>query len=320
MQQQTLEGREIGAELVPLEPRAITRALNLPELAEQFLAAQDIREISREVYRKGLERFWSWMETNRIHQPDREAILRFKTFLMEANLAANTVNSYLVAVKRLFSYLEGMRLYPDVAKNIKGAQQPKNNLRESPTAGMVKEILSQIPAGTVRGKRDFAIVNLMARTGLRTIEIIRANVEDMRQEAGEALLYVQGKGRDSKDEFVLLTEAALRPILEYLKEREDVQPGDPLFVSMSDRNNGQRLTTATLRKTVRELFQAIGIDKPRRICAHSLRHFFATQALRAGAPLLQVKEAMRHASIETTQRYLHNLDRIEKGAERYIDF
>jgi len=58
----------------------------------------------------------------------------------------------------------------------------------------------------------------------------------------------------------------------------------------------------------------------RRLTAHSLRHTFATLALRAGAPLIQVKDALRHASIETTRKYLHNLERIEKGAERYIDF
>lgn len=315
-----LESREIGAELMLPEPVAITRTLNLAGLMEQFLAAQDIREISRVVYRKGLERFWSWLEANRIQQPDREAILRFKIFLQESGLAANTVNSYLVAVKRFFGYLEGMRLYPDVAKNIKGVKAPKHTLRESPSTGQVREILDLIDASTVQGKRDYAMVNLMARTGLRTIEVIRADIGDMKFEAGEALLYVQGKGRDSKDEVSLLTEAALKPILEYLKERENVQPTDPLFVSMSDRNYGKRLTTASLRKIVRAMFKAIGIDKPRRICAHSLRHFFATETLRAGAPLIQVKDAMRHASPDTTMRYFHNLDRIEKAAERYINF
>jgi len=48
--------------------------------------------------------------------------------------------------------------------------------------------------------------------------------------------------------------------------------------------------------------------------------FFATQSLRAGAQLLQVKEALLHVSIETIQKYLHAIDRIENGAERYIDF
>jgi integrase/recombinase XerD len=301
------------------ESREITKELRVSELVLDFLAAQDIRAISKVLYQKGLERFLAWLESSGITRPDREAVLKFKAFLQESSLSAGTVNSYLVAIKRFFTYLEGCRKYPNVAKDVKGIKQPRGHLRESPTVGQVKQMLTQIDASTLQGKRDFATINLMARTGLRTIEVIRANVEDIKQEAGEALLFVQGKGRDSKDEFVLLTEASLKPILDYLKARGKAEPGDPLFASHSDRNAGRRLTTRTLRQISKDAFRSIGIDK-KKLSAHSLRHFFATQSLRAGAPLLQVKEAMRHSSIETTQKYLHNLDRIEKGAERYIDF
>lgn len=306
-------------QIVKVENEVIKKPLDMTSLIDSFLDSQDIRAISKEVYRKGLERFLTWLESNQITQPDRETILRFKTCLLECGLSANTVNSYLVAVKRFFAYLQGERLYPDVAKGVKGAKQPKGHLRESPTIAQVKEMLAQIDISTMQGKRDFAMINLMARTGLRTIEVIRTNPEDIRQEGGEALLFVQGKGRDSKDEFILLIEGSLRPIQAYLKARGKVNPGDPLFISHSDRNRGQRLTTRTLRKISKDAYREIGIDKAK-LTAHSFRHFFATQSLKAGAPLLQVKEAMRHSSIETTQRYLHNLDRIEKGAERYIDF
>jgi len=295
------------------------KPIEIPGLIDSFLASQDIRAISKEVYRKGLERLINWMQSNQITQPDRTSILRFKTFLQECSLSVNTINSYLVAVKRFFVYLQGERLYPDIAKGIKGMKQPKGHLKESPTVGQVKEILSRIDISTIKGKRNFAMINLMARTGLRTIEVIRSDLEDIKQEGGEALLFVQGKGRDSKDEFVLLMDAALKPILAYLKGRGKVDPEDPLFISHSDRNKGQRLTTRTLRKISKDAYRDIGIDR-KKMSAHSLRHFFATQSLKAGAPLLQVKEAMRHASIETTQRYLHNLDRIEKGAERFINF
>lgn len=288
-------------------------------LIDSFLASQDIRPISKEIYKKGLERFINWMQSNQITQPDRAAVLRFKTFLQESGLSANTVNSYLVAVKRFFAYLQGERLYPDIAKGVKGAKQPKGHLRESPTVTQVKDMLAEIDVSTLRGKRDFAMINLMARTGLRTIEMIRANIEDMKQEGGDALLFIQGKGRDSKDEFVLLTDGSLKPILAYLKTRKKADPTEPLFTSLSDRNKGQRLTTKTVRSMAKEAYRSIGIDRAK-LSAHSLRHFFATQSLKAGAPLIQVKDAMRHSSIETTQRYLHNLDRIEKGAEKYIDF
>jgi site-specific recombinase XerD len=310
---------EPSGNIVKVQSEELTREINVPELISSFLAAQDVRPISKELYKKGLERFLSWLETNGVRQPDREAVLKFKTFLQDEGLSAGTVNSYLVAVKRFFAWLEGCRKYPNIAKDIKGIKQPKGHLRESPTVSQVKDMLAQIDRATLQGHRDFALINLMARTGLRTIEVIRANVEDIKQESGEALLFVQGKGRDSKDEFVLLTEASLKPILEYLKARGKAKPGDPLFSSHSDRNGGQRLTTRTLRQTAKDAFRSIGVDR-KKLSAHSLRHFFATQSLKAGAPLLQVKEAMRHVSIETTQKYLHNLDRIEKGAERYIDF
>ena len=306
-------------ELIKSVEAKITKSLSVPELMDSFLASQDIKVVSKVAYQNGLKRFLAWLEENQITQPDREAVLKFKKYLQESGLSAGTVNSYLVAVKRFFAYLEGCRKYPNVAKDVKGIKQPKGHLRESPTVSQVKDMLAQIDRSTVQGKRDYAVVNLMARTGLRTIEVIRANIEDVKQEAGEALLFVQGKGRDSKDEFVLLTEASLEPILDYLKVREKAEPGDPLFASHSDRNNGQRLTTRTLRQITKDAFRSIGIDR-KKLSAHSLRHFFATQSLKAGAPLLQVKEAMRHASIETTEKYLHCLDRIEKGAERYIDF
>jgi integrase/recombinase XerD len=305
--------------IVSVGGEELARALPVPDLIDAFLAAQDIREISKVAYRNGLKRFLAWLEENQITQPDRQSILGFKVYLQESGLAANTVNGYLIGVRGFFAFLESSRLYPNIGLGVRGVKQPKGHLRESPTVSQVKAMLEGIDRTTLRGKRDFAVVNVMLRTGIRVIEALRANVEDVKQESGEALLFVQGKGRDSKDEFVLLTEASLGPILEYLEARGKAEAGDPLFVSHSDRNAGQRLTTRTLRKIVKDAFRSIGAGQ-KKLSAHSLRHFFATQSLRAGAPLLQVKEALRHASIETTQRYLHNLERVEGAAERYIDF
>jgi integrase/recombinase XerC/integrase/recombinase XerD len=307
--------------IVKVKPAAgaIVRRFDFSGVIGEFLAAQDIRELSKEVYRNGLERLLAWLAVNGISQPDRQSILRFKLYLQESGLSANSINSYLIGVRRFFAFLEGSRLYPDIAKTIKGMKQPSGQLREAPTLPQAQEILSRIDTASLPGKRDFAMINVMLRTGLRTIELVRANVEDIRQQAGEALLFIQGKGRDSKDEFVLLTEKALRPILDYLEARGKTKPEDPLFVSHSDRNSGERLTTRTIRGISKFYLREIGLNK-KQLSAHSFRHFFATQSLKAGAPLLQVQESMRHASIETTRRYIHNLDRIENAAERYVDF
>lgn len=301
--------------------RALENRQNISGLLNSFLAAQDTREITRRAYRKGLERFLTWLAANQIIQPDRESVLRFKQSRSESGHSPNTIatNSYLVAMKRFFAYLEGIRKYPDIAKNVKGVKQAQGHLREPLTISRVRALLDSIDTSTVQEKRDFALINLMARTGLRTVEIVRANVEDIKQEGGEALLHVQGKGRDTKDAFVILTEKTLGPLLAYLRARIRPEPGEPLFTSRSDRNGGQRITTRTVRQIVKEGLQRIDIES-RKISAHSLRHTFATLSLKTGFPLIQVKDALRHASIETTQKYLHNLDRIEKAAERYIDY
>ena len=116
-----------------------------------------------------------------------------------------------------------------------------------------------------------------------------------------------------------MTHNALKPIYEYLQARGRVSDTEPLFVSVSDRNNGQRLTTRSIRRIAKEHLRDIHLDSDR-LTAHSLRHTFATVALKNGAPLLQVKEAMRHNSVETTMIYAHSLDRISNGAERYVNF
>lgn len=305
--------------LVKKAGRNIKPAMNIPSLVSDFLASLDVKEITRDAYRKGLERFLSWLSSNNLQQPDRGAVIAFKEYLAGSGLSANTVNSYLVAVKRFFAYLEGVKKYPNIAKDVRGLKQPRGHMREALTIPQVKDLLDQLNTSTLRGKRDFALVNLMARTGLRTIEVSRADIEDIKQEGGEALLFIQGKGRDAKDDFVILIEPTLKPIRIYLKARSEADPAGPLFASLSDRNKGQRLSTRILRKIVKDNLRIVNIDNPK-LSAHSLRHFFATQSLRAGAPLIQVKEALRHSSIATTQKYLHNIERIEKAAERYIDF
>jgi len=306
--------------IVKVEPeaQAVARRLDFAAIIDPFLAAQDIRPISKEVYRKGLERLLAWLAANGITQPDRQAILNFKVYLQESGLAANTINSYLIGVRRFFAYLESSGIGRDVAKTIKGMTPPKGR-REAPTVPQVQELLNRIPLDSISGKRDFAMVNLMLRTGLRTCELTRANIEDIRQQAGEALLFVQGKGQDSKDEFVLLTEKALRPILGYLEVRGKTSPEAPLFVSHSDRNPSERLTTRTIRGVSKLYLRGIGLNK-KQISAHSFRHFAITTAIRKGAPIEQTQAMARHANVQTTMGYYHNLDRIEQAAERYVDF
>lgn len=298
----------------------IKRPRDISTLIEEFLSSLDILPISKETYRTGILKFLTWQKSNNISNPTREDLLTFKNYLGESSLSVNTCNSCLTATKRFFSYLKRRYGYDDITEDVKGFKQPRGHLRDAFTAEQVEELGNNIDISTIQGKRNFAILSLLADTSIRTVSIRLATREDLRIKGKEAVLSYQGKGSQSKDKKAILTESSLPYLLAYLKARGKVALEDPLFVSHSDRNNGQRLTTRTIRGFIKGSLRQMGIDDPR-LSAHSLRHFALTNALKNGADLLNVSSMAGHASVTTTQIYLHELDRRgPKAAERFIKY
>jgi len=112
--------------------------------------------------------------------------------------------------------------------------------------------------------------------------------------------------------------AAIREYLMFRDNGKTVGNSEdrPLFESSSDRNTGQRITRS-LRRIIKGRMRAAGFDSER-LTAHSLRHTAITQALLAGSPLQEVQQFARHNSINTTQIYAHNLDRLQSSCEANI--
>jgi len=318
------------SELVTVGQQAsivVSQPASLADLIERFLQEQDVAASSKDTYRRQLRQFSAWLEqTGRARvmaSLDREDILAYKQALQAQGLSSYSVSGYLTAVRKLYQWLESRKLYPNIAKEIKGLKKAKGFRKDTLTPSQLREALSAMDSSSLEGLRDFAIFNLLARTGLRTIEIARARIEHLRQESGEAVLWIRGKGRDTADEFVLLTQESLRPIRQYLSLRAKLQgqPEDeePLFCSHSNRNDGQALTTRSISRIVKESLKRVGVDD-KRLTAHSLRHTAITLAIKGGASLQQAQAMARHSDPRTTMIYFHNLDRISQGAERYISF
>jgi integrase/recombinase XerC/integrase/recombinase XerD len=288
----------------------------LESLIDAFLCSQDVRENTKEVYRKQLKQFMGWMQERGIAEPTREDILAYRESLKARGLNASSIKGYMVAVRVFFTWAESIRCYPNVAKNIKGGKQARGFRKDPLTIEQARELLKSIDRSTLEGKRDFAFLSLLIGTGLRTIEVTRADVADISQQGGEAVLYVQGKGRDEKDELVVLTAQTLKPLREYLQARK-AEEGEPLFTSLSHRNSNERLNTKTIRRVVKERLRGIGLDS-KRLSAHSLRHTALTLALKGGATLQEAQRLARHSSINTTLIYTHDIDRIKQAPERKI--
>lgn len=287
-------------------------------LLEKFLLAQDIKEKSKETYKKALKQFFGYLNEDNITSLTREDIIAYKKSLKDKNLSAYTISTYITAIRKFFEWTESIKLYPNISKGIKGTKKPRGFRKDTLTVEQVKRILKSIDCSVLQGKRDFAIINLLVRTGLRTIELIRTDIEDIRQEGGEAILYIHGKGRDCKDDMVLLTEETLRPITTYLSERKTIKDKEPLFLSISDRNKNQRLTTRSVSRIVKTYLRKIGLNNES-LTTHSFRHTAVTLSLLGGATIHESQIFARHANINATLAYAHNIDRIDKAPERKID-
>jgi integrase/recombinase XerD len=306
-------------EIVPAPPRDSLEA-NLDQLIEAFLLAQDVGIKSKIVYRRALKRFREFVMlrgqggAGHLSKTD---LVQYKSQLLAQGLSPRTGNLYLTAVRQFFKFLESSRVYPDISAGIKGFKRSYGFNRDPLTLQQARDLLVSIDTTDNIGMRDFAMVNLMLRTGLRTMEVVGSDVGDIRQTSNATLLYVRSKGKDAKDEFVVLTREAYEPIARYLAARRCVDPRAPLFVSHSNHNDGGRITTKTLRSAVKQKLLGIGIYSSR-ISAHSLRHTFATMALQNGATIEQVRDTLRHQNITTTQIYVHTTDRLEHAAENAI--
>lgn len=284
-----------------------------------FLNSLDIRSSSKHTYQRQLKEFFSWCKKMAFAHIGREQLLQYKEYLKsDRELAAFTIGGYLTAVRRFFEWLETCNMHPNVARGIKGPTRKRGFKKDSLTVEQSKMILGSIKRTSLTGKRDFALINLMIRTGLRTIEVARALREDMSTQGGETVLFIHGKGRDSKDELVLLTETTLEPIMDYLKARGSIKNEDPLFVSHSTKNFGRGLTTRSVSRIVKNRFKRVDLDDSR-LTAHSLRHTAITLSLLAGATAQEARLMARHADINTTLIYAHNINRIKQAPEKKID-
>ena len=136
-------------------------------------------------------------------------------------------------------------------------------------------------------------------------------------------LYVQGKGRDEKDEPLVIAakpaREAVRAYLAELAERKHTKGA--LFVTERDfEKKPRRISRSTLRADVKRAFARAGIFGNNVKTVHSLRHSAAEAMLSGGADIRDVQKTLRHNSLQTTEIYLNQKRRLKEAAERKISY
>jgi site-specific recombinase XerD len=158
----------------------------------------------------------------------------------------------------------------------------------------VARVLAACDRGTLVGRRNYAILMLLARLGLRGCEVAALELDDLDWRGGE--LIIRGKG-NRQERMPLPTEVG-EAVSSYLIEGRPRVESRRLFVSVRAPFGG--LSSTAVRAAVRYACDRVGMA---RFAAHRLRHTVATEMLRAGATLPDVGQILRHRSLSTTAIY-----------------
>ena len=287
-----------------------------PALFDSWTNYIDATPRTVETYTKAIRQFARYISDNGIDAPQREDVIAYREALKTSH-KPTTVQAYITAVKLFFQWAEVTGRYPDIAKHIKGAKLDREHKKDYLTSRQAGKVLSAIDTTDLQGKRDYAIVALMTTTGLRTISVINANIEDLRTAGDSTALYYQGKGHTEKAACVKVAPQVEDAIRAYLTARGAFKSNEPLFASIAHRNAGQRMTTRSISRISKDSLKAAGFNSDK-LTAHSFRHTAGTLSLLNGSSLEETQQMLGHRDINTTMIYNHAIQRAKNNSELRI--
>lgn len=204
----------------------------------------------------------------------------------------------------------------------------------------LEALLDAINTRSPSGKRNLALLTLMADSGLRIGEALALETRDLVTEAGQIMEVKVRNGKGGKSANVAVGRRAAARLAAWLEAREALGIGaGPIFCTISKGKrvhpkrgekafNGSELTETELtpgkaissnyvRQVLRRLAERAGIET--RVTPHTLRHTFATDLLRQTGNLKLVQQALRHSDVTTTARiYSHLTDNDVADAVRAL--
>lgn len=237
---------------------------------------------------------------------------------------ATTAALYFRGLRAFFKWTAAAGIYPNIADGLKAPRVNNRNHRKEALGGddvaaiekSIKEHSQQRgenitgkdeqgrkQRNTEQGARDFAMFTLAVNVGLRTVELSRANVGDLKVIGGQPFLYIQGKGHHEKDARKPLAAEVYQTLKDYLEIRGTAGNNAPLFVSTGNRSGGKRIQPGTIGKMLKRAMVEAGYNCEE-LTAHSLRHTAGTAAVEL-ADIYTAKNYLRHSSVSTTEIYTH---------------
>jgi len=215
---------------------------------------------------------------------------------MARTRSPRTVNEIVIGLRSFlrFLYAEGLIRAPLAQATPWMARASLASLPRGVAPGVPERLLQSCDRTRLAGIRDFAILKLLVRLGLRAGEVSAMEVGDLDWRGGQ--VRIRGKGA-SRDVLPLPIDVG-GAIVEYLALRG---PGGPVRqVFLHAQAPAGPMTMSNVRSVVREACRRSGLADTG---THRLRHAVATELLAAGAPLAEIGQLLRHRDVKTTALY-----------------
>jgi integrase/recombinase XerC len=265
---------------------------------------------TRGTYERTLREFMRWVRLEPELECSAKEIERYKKFLLtKRKLSPVSVTMYLSSVRKFFDYLMSVGvLSSNPAKLVKGGAPNQQHSRKSISVQEVQALIQAIERKDEIGFRDFAVVKMMITCGLSEIELIRADIGDLKNKKGVMSVALQLKGMKSKDTTVSLPNDTKDAIKSYLAFRTNAKDSEPLFMSAGNRTRGQRMTSRGIRERINFYLEKAGIKngEARKITALSLRLTAIRLMAQQGASVEEIKKKFHIIKELTVKRYLDN--------------
>jgi integrase/recombinase XerC len=246
---------------------------------------------------------------------------------------ATTAALYFRGLRSFFKWAAAVGIYENIADGLKAPRvDTSNHRKEALEAKDVAAIEKSMKAHSAQrgeaitgkdaegrkqrnseqGARDFAMFTIAVNVGLRTVELSRANVGDLKVIGGQPFIYIQGKGHHEKDARKPLAPEVYKTLKDYLEMRGAVSSNAPLFAATGNRSGGKRIQPGTIGKMLKKVMVEAGYNCEE-LTAHSLRHTAGTAAVEL-TDIYTAKNYLRHQSVSTTEIYTHKSTEREEAA------
>lgn len=276
------------------------------ELLDAFLSAKKVEGCSEKTlsyYRHTIERMLMVLAVAVCHVTTSDIRQYLSDYQEEKGSSKVTIDNMRRILSSFFAWLEDEDYI---------AKSPVRRIHKVKTDFLVKEVLSDEQLEQLRdnctNRRDLAIIDILASTGIRVGELVKLNRSDIDFHERQCLVF----GKGNKERMVYFNARTKIHLRQYLESRTDDNPA--LFVSLSSPHN--RLTISGVEVCIRKMGKRLDIPK---VHPHLFRRTLATMAIDKGMPIEQVQRLLGHVRIDTTLHYaIVNQNNVKLAHKKYI--